>query len=107
MAYSQPKHVAVNCINIWNSGVKLKIVCDIETPFFRQGMRSDKFYFMSFCLDLSQTDLTKVQSVLGNVQLVLTKIKLVLGKVQLLLPKVQLVLGKVQLVLGKVQLLLP
>jgi hypothetical protein len=38
----------------------------METPFCRQGMRSDKFYFMSFCSDLSQTDVTKVQLVLSG-----------------------------------------
>jgi hypothetical protein len=43
----------------------------METPFFLQGMRNDNFYFVSFCSDFSQTDVTKVQLVLGQVQLVL------------------------------------
>ena len=71
----------INCINKWNSWVKLKIVCNIETPkivylcgcyqelkppFCLQGMRSDKSYFITFCWDLSQTDVGKVKLVLSS-----------------------------------------
>jgi hypothetical protein len=67
MAYSQPKYVAVWTALIYGIAVlnwKLSVIW--KPPFCRQGMRSDEFYFMTFCWDLSQTDLTKVQLALSS-----------------------------------------
>jgi hypothetical protein len=56
----------MNCINIQNIRLKVKIVCNIETPFCLQGRCSDKFYFITSCWDLSQTDVGCVELVLSS-----------------------------------------
>jgi len=66
MAYSQTKHVAVWTVLIYKIVVlKWKLFVIFKPPFCLQGMRSDKFYFIIPCWDLSQTDV-------GNVELVLS-----------------------------------
>jgi hypothetical protein len=50
-----------NCINIWNTLLNWKLFY-IKTPLCLQCMGSDKFYFMTFCWDLSQDDMGKIKS---------------------------------------------
>ena len=62
MACSQPKHVVVrNALLCEIVAFTQNLLVISKPPSFLNGMCSDKFYFMTFCRKLSQTDVGKAE----------------------------------------------